>query len=170
MRLHVYALQRLMVSIKSALVTMQILVPFHASLEDGHKLPVRNMVPSLSGGEFLAEERHRALLLRQLCTQTHHRCITVHLEWLAEVRQLQHRCQSQLGFQLLRSTLLLLPPHKRPFNRQQIANRCHDSCKMQYKSVIIVCESKKLLHTLHIGRWLPLSDGCHLVVIHTKFA
>ena len=105
-----------MVSINSALVTMQILAPFHTSLEDGHKLPVRDMVPSLCGGEFLAEEHHRALLLRQLSTQTQHRCITVHLEWLAEVRQLQHRYRSQLGFQLLKSTLLLLPPHKRPFN------------------------------------------------------
>ena len=119
-----------MVSIYSALVTMQILVPFHTSLEDGHKLPVRNMVPSFCGGEFLAEECHRALLLRQLCTQTYHRCITVHLEWLAEVRQLQHRCQSQLGFQLLKNTLLLHPPHKRPFNQQQIANRHRNSREM----------------------------------------
>ena len=144
-------------------------MPFHASLEDGHKLPVRNMVPSFCGGEFLAEERNRALLLRQLSTQTHHRCITMHLEWLAEVRQLQHRCQSQLGFQLLKSTLLLLPPRKRPFNQQQMANRRCNSRKMRYKAIIVVRESKKLLHTLHIGRWLPVSDGCHLVAIHTKF-
>ena len=116
MRLHVYVIQRLMVSIYDALITMQILALFHASLEDSHELPVRNMVPGFCGGEFLAEKRHRVLLLRQLCTQTHHRCITMHLEWLAEVRQLQHRCRSQLGFQLLKSTLLLLPPQKRPFN------------------------------------------------------
>ena len=77
-----------MVSIYSALVTMQIMAPFHTSLEDGHKLPIRDMVPSLCGGKFLAEERHRVLLLQQLSTQTHHRCITMHLEWLAEVRQL----------------------------------------------------------------------------------
>ena len=127
------------------------------------------MVPGFCGGEFLAKEHHRALLLRQLCTQTHHRCITVHLEWLAEVRQLQHRCQSQLGFQLLKSTLLLLPPHKRPFNRQQIANRLCDSREMRYKVIIVICESEELLLTLHIGRWLPVSDGCHLVAIHTKF-
>ena len=119
-----------MVSIYSALVTMQILAPFHTSLEDGHKLPIRDMVPSLCGGELLAEECHRALLLRQLSTQAHHRCITVHLEWLAEVRQLQHRCQSQLGFQLLKSMLLLLPPYKRPLNQQEIANRHCDSCEM----------------------------------------
>ena len=105
-----------MVSIYGALVTMQILELFHTSLEDGHKLPVRNMVPSLCGGEFLAEKSHRALLLQQICTQTHHRCIKMHLEWFAEVRQLQHRCGSQFGFQLLKSTLLLLPPHKRSFN------------------------------------------------------
>ena len=112
-----------MVRIYGALITIQILAPFHASLEDGHKLPVRNMVPSFCGGELLAEEHHRALLLQQISTQTHHRCITMHLERLAEVKQLQHRCRSQLGFQLLKSTLLLLPPHKRPFNQQQIANR-----------------------------------------------
>ena len=117
-------------NIYGALVTMQILAPFHTSLEDGHKLPVRNMVPSFCRDELLAEECHRALLLRQLCTQTNHGCIAVHLEWLVEVRQLQHRCRSQLGFQLLKSTLLLLPPHKRPFNQQQIANRHRDSCKM----------------------------------------
>ena len=76
MRLHAYVLQMLMVSIYSALVTMQILATFHTSLEDGHKLPVRNMVSSFCGGEFLAEEHHRALLLQQPSTQTHHRCIT----------------------------------------------------------------------------------------------
>ena len=159
-----------MVSIYATLVAMYILTPLHTSLEDGHKLPVRDMVPSICRGEFLAEERHRALLMRQLCTQTHHRCITVHLEWLAEVRQLQHRCQSQLGFQLLKSTLLLLPPHKRPFNQQQIANRRCISCKMRYKVVVVIRKSEKLLHTLHIGGWLPVSDGCHLIAIHTKFA
>ena len=158
-----------MISIDSALVPMQVLAPFHASLEDGHKLPVRNMVPGLCGGEFLAEERHRALLLQQLSTQTHYRCITVHLEWFAVVRQLQHRCRSQLGFQLLKSTLLLLPPHKMPFNRQQIANRRCNSCKMRYKVVIIVRKSEKLLHTLHIGGWLPVSDGYHLIAIHANF-
>ena len=140
-----------MVNIYSALVTMQIPAPSYTSLKDGHKLPIRDMVPSLCGGEVLAEERHRALLLQQLSIQAHHRCITMHLEWLAEVRQLQHRCQSQLGFQLLNSTLLLLPPHKRPFNQQQITNRRCNSREMQYKVVIIVHESKKLLYTLHIG-------------------
>ena len=105
-----------MLSIYGALVTMQILAPFHTSLEDGHKLPIHNMVCSFCGGDLLAEECHRALLLQQLSIQSHHRCITMHLEWIAEVRQLQHRCQSQLGFQLLKSTLLLLTPHKRPFN------------------------------------------------------
>ena len=45
-------------------------MPLHASLEDGHEFPIRDMVPGFCGGEFLAEERHRALLLRQLCTQT----------------------------------------------------------------------------------------------------
>ena len=80
-----------MINVDSALVPMQVLVPFHASLEDGRKLPVGNMVPSFCGGEFLAEECHRVLLLQQLSTQTHHRCITMHLEWLAEVMQLQHR-------------------------------------------------------------------------------
>ena len=145
-------------------------MPLHTSLEDSHEFPVRNMVPGFCGGEFLAEEYHRSLLLRQLCTQTHHRCITVHLEWLAEVRQLQHRCRSQLGFQLLKSTLLLLPPHKRPFNQQQIANRRCNSQEMRYKAIIVICKSEKLLHTLYIGRWLPVSDGCHLVAIHTKFA
>ena len=144
-------------------------MPLHTSLEDGHEFPIRDMVPSFCGGEFLAEERHRALFLQQLCTQTHHRCITVHLEWLAEVRQLQHRCQSQLGFQLLKSTLLLLPPHKRPFNQHQIANRHHKNCKMWDKAIIIICKSEKLLHTLYIGRWLPVSNSCHLVAIHTKF-
>ena len=59
-----------MVSIYSALVNMQILVPFHTSLEDGHKLPIRNMVPSLCGGEVLAEECHRVLLLQQLSPKT----------------------------------------------------------------------------------------------------
>ena len=127
-----------MISKDSALVPMQVLALFHASLEDSHKLPIRDMVPCFCGDEFLAEERHRALLLRQLCTQTHHICITVHLEWLAEVRQLQHRCRSQLVFQLLESTLLLLPPHKRPFSQQQIAYKHCDSCKMRYKVIIIV--------------------------------
>ena len=108
-----------MVSICSALITMQILAPFHASLKDGHKLPIRNIVPSLCGDELLAKERHRALLLQQLSTQAHHRCITMHLEWLAEVGQLQHRCQSQLGFQLLKSALLLLPPHKGPLTNNR---------------------------------------------------
>ena len=73
-----------MVSLYGALVTMQILASFYTSLKDGHKLS--DMVPSLHGGELLAEECHRALLLQQLSTQTHHGCITVHLEWLAEVR------------------------------------------------------------------------------------
>ena len=148
---------------------MQILAPFQTSLEDGHKLPICNTVRSFCGSKFLAEEYHRALLLQQLSTQSHHRCITMQLEWLAQVRQLQHRYRSQLGFQLLKSTLLLLPPHKRPFNQQQIANRRCGSCKLRYKAIIVVLKSKKLLHTLHIGRWLPVSNGCHLVAIHTKF-
>ena len=135
MRLHVYVLQRLMVSIYSALVTMQILAPFHASLEDGHKLPVRNMVPGFCGGEFLAEERHRALPLQQLCTQTHHRCITVHLEWFAEVRQLQHRCRSQLDFQLLKSTLLLLPHTKGPLT---------DNRSLIGAAIVMKCDLKRL--------------------------
>ena len=145
-------------------------MPLHTSLEDGHEFPIRDMVPSFCGGEFLAEERYRALLLQQLCTQAHHRCIAVHLEWLAEVRQLQHRCRSQLVFQLLKSTLLLLPPHKRSFNRQQIANRRCDCREMRYKAIVVIRESEKLLYTLHIGRWLPVSDSCHLFAIHTKFA
>ena len=40
---------------------------------------------------------------------------------------------------------------------------------MQYKVIIVIRESEKLLHTLHIGRWLPVSDSCHLIAIHTKF-
>ena len=117
-----------MISENGALIPMQVLAPFYARLEDSNKFPVCYKVPCLCGGELLAEEHHRALLLQHFCTQTHHRCITVHLEWLAQVRQFQHRCQSQLGFQLLKSTLLLLPPYKRPFNQQQIANR-HCNCR-----------------------------------------
>ena len=81
-----------MLGIYGALFPMQVLATFHASLKDGHKLPVHHMVPTLSGGELLAKECHRALLLQQLCSHAHHGCIAVHLEWFAEVRQLQHRC------------------------------------------------------------------------------
>ena len=40
---------------------------------------------------------------------------------------------------------------------------------MWYKVIIVVCESEKLLHTFHIGRWLPVSNGSHLIAIHTMF-
>ena len=55
MRLHVNVLQRLMVSINSALVPMQVLALFCASLEDVHKLPVREMVASV-GVSFLLKK------------------------------------------------------------------------------------------------------------------
>ena len=92
MRLYIYLLQGSVVCVHSTLGTMQIVAPFHTGLENGQELTVGYMVSSLSGSQLLAEERHRALLLQQLSTQTHYRCITMHLEWLAEVRQLQHRC------------------------------------------------------------------------------
>ena len=87
-----------MISVYGAFVSMQAVVPFHASLKDSHKLPIYYMVPSFHWGELLAEVRHRALLLQQLCAQALHRCIAMHLQWFDEVRLLQHRCQSQLGF------------------------------------------------------------------------
>ena len=52
-----------MISIYGALIPMQVLGPFRASLKDGRKLPIRYMVPSLRGGEFLAEGYHRVLLM-----------------------------------------------------------------------------------------------------------
>ena len=64
MSLQVNLLQKLMISVDGTFVPIEVLVPFHASLEVGNKLPVRNMAPILCGGELLAEERHRALLLQ----------------------------------------------------------------------------------------------------------
>ena len=72
MRLYIYVLQRLMVGVHCTLGTMQIVAPFHAGLENGHELAIGYMVSRLSWCQLFAEERHRALLLRQFSTQPNH--------------------------------------------------------------------------------------------------
>ena len=72
MRLYIDVLQGFVVCVHSTLGTMQIVAPFHAGLENGHELAIGYMVSRLSWCQLFAEERHRALLLRQFSTQPNH--------------------------------------------------------------------------------------------------
>ena len=75
-----------------------------------------------------------------------------------------------LAFSFSKAHYCYSPQIKTPLNWWQMASRCCNSCKMRFKAVIVVCKSEKLLHTLHISGWLPVSDSSHLVTIHTMFA
>ena len=84
--------QRFMISVYVAHVGMQVMLLLHTTKVHTHEFTIGYMITTLSGGELLAVERHRASTLRQLSTHSNNRSISGDIEWLSEVRQRQYWC------------------------------------------------------------------------------
>ena len=81
-----YVYQRFMISVYMTDVAMQVMPPLHATKVYTHEFTISYMVTTLSGGEFLAVERHRTSTLRQLSTHSNNRSISGDIERLSEGR------------------------------------------------------------------------------------
>ena len=88
--------QMFMVSVDVTHVAMQVVPPLHTTKVHTHEFAIGYMVMTLSGCELFAVEFHRTSTLRQLSTHSSNKSISVHIEWLSEVRQRQYWCCSQL--------------------------------------------------------------------------
>ena len=62
--LNEYVDKRFMISVYITYIAMQVVTPLHTPQVHTHKFTVCHMIPTLSGGELFAVERHRASTLR----------------------------------------------------------------------------------------------------------
>ena len=155
-----------MISVYVTYVAMQVVTPLHTPQVHTHQITVCYMVPTFSGGEFFAVECHRTSTLHKLSTHSNNRCISGYIKWFAKVRQCQNWCFSQLQLQQFKHLLLSIAPDKFTRARQQVRDRCSNTCKRLYEPVVVVCKAQELLYTLYVLRWLPFQNGSHLVLIH----
>ena len=158
-----------MISVYVTYIAMQVVMPLHTPQVHTHKFTVGYMVSTFSGGELFAVEHHRMSTLCKLSTHRDNICISGYIKWLAEVGQRQNWRCSQLQLQQFKRLLLSIAPDKFTCARQQVQDRCSNTCKRLYEPVVVVCKAQELLYTLDVLRWLPFQNGSYLVLIHAKF-
>ena len=85
---------------------MQVVMLLHTPQVLTHQFTVCYMIPTFSGGEIFAVERHRTSTLQKLSTYNNNRCISGYIKRIAKVRQRQYWHCGQLQLQQLKRLLL----------------------------------------------------------------